>query len=424
MGGLPLEHVRAVVLTQAWSGALTTQLLGDMGADVIQIEALRRFDPWRGGYNRRMAVGTYPNDDPGERPYNRHSNFNTVNRNKRGITLDLGTPEGKALFLKLVEVADVVAENFASRVMGNLGLGYEVLREANPSLVMLRMPSYGCFGPYSANPGNGGSTEPMTGISDLLGYADSPPMNSGVMYPDPVAGVMGFAAILIALHHRQVTGRGQLIDISQQETSAAFIGDKILEYTLGGQIPRREPNRDPWMAPHGNYRCRGDDAWVAIAVRSDSEWEYLCRVAGQASWARDPRFSDSTGRKRHSDELDRLIEEWTGNLDGDGMARALQEAGVPAARVSPAEGVVNNPQLAARGFFEIVDHPEAGSYPMAGIPWKLSRTPGRIRTPAPCLGEHNEVVLNEYLGVDGADFTELETRGVTGRVLPFPDAPK
>ena len=133
--------------------------------------------------------------------------------------------------------------------MGNLGLGYEVLREVNPSLVILRMPSYGCFGPYAANPGNGGSTEPMTRISYLLGYDDSSPMNSGVMYPDPMAGVMEYAAILIALHHRQVTGRGQLIDISQQETSTAFIGDKILEYTLGGQVPQRKANRDPWMAP-------------------------------------------------------------------------------------------------------------------------------------------------------------------------------
>ena len=205
------------------------------------------------------------------------------------------------------------------------------------------------------HPGNGGSTEPMTGMSYLLGYSDGPPMNSGVMYPDPVAGVMGYAAVLIALHHKQRTGRGQLIDLSQQETLIAFLGDKVVEYTLGGRAPEREANRDPWMAPHGNYRCRGDDSWIAIAVRLDSEWTELCRVAGHLEWASDPRFSDAAGRRHHLDKVNGLVESWTEAEDADEIMRRLQKAGVPAARVLNAEGVLNNPQLEARGFFERVD---------------------------------------------------------------------
>ena len=406
------------MLTQAWAGAMSTQLLADMGAEVIQVESLTRYDPWRGGRGRRNVWGPHPNDDPGELPYNRNSNFNTVNRNKYGITLDLTTQEGKELFLRLVESSDVVAENFAARVMNNLGLGYDVLREVNPSVILLRMPSYGCYGPYSRHPGNGGSTEPMTGMSYLLGYSDGPPMNSGVMYPDPVAGVMGYAAILIALHHRQRTGRGQLIDLSQQETLIAFLGDNVLEYTLGGRAPEREANRDPWMAPHGNYRCRGDDSWIAIAVRSDSEWTELCRVAGRPEWAGDSRFSDAAGRRGHLDEVNGLVESWTEREDADDLMQRLQEAGVPAARVLNAEGVVNNPQLETRGFFETVNHPDAGTYPIAGMAFKLSRTPGRVRMPAPGLGEHSELVLRDHLGLEDHDISDLEKRGITGRNVP------
>ena len=194
-GKLPLANLRAVVFTQAWAGAVTTMLLGDMGAEVIQIEALKRPDPWRGGYAPRLS-GTYANNDPGERPYDRNANFNSVNTNKRGITIDLNHQEGKALFLDLVRISDIVAENFSARVIPNFKLEYPVLRQVNPSIIMLRMPSYGAFGPYAMYMGNGGTTEPMSGISSLLGYKDGPPMNSGVMHTDPVGGMFGYASLL------------------------------------------------------------------------------------------------------------------------------------------------------------------------------------------------------------------------------------
>ena len=213
MSALPLQHVRAVALTQAWAGALATHLLGDMGADVIQIEALKRIDPWRGGYRPDGVLSDYPDHDPGARPYNRCARYNSVNRNKRGLTLDLATPEGKRLFLQLVQEADIVAENFASRVMKNLGLDYPALRAIKPGLIMISIPAYGSSGPYAPYAGIGGTVEPMSGIAALQGTPDGTPLNSGIMYPDPVGGLMGCAALLIALHHRHRTGEGQYIDL-------------------------------------------------------------------------------------------------------------------------------------------------------------------------------------------------------------------
>ena len=418
MAVLPLQHVRAVVLTQAWAGAVTTQLLGDMGAEVIQIEALDRPDVWRGGYPPWMT-GTYPDNDPGERPYNRSALYNAVNRNKLGMTLDLTTEEGKGLFLELVAIADVVAENFATRVMGNFGLEYDELRRVNPSIIMLRMPAFGCEGPYAYYPGNGGTTEPMSGISSLLGYSGGVPLNSGIMHTDAIAGVMGFASLLIALHHRHVTGQGQVVDLAQQETAISFIGDQVVDYTMTGQVPQRQGNRDRWMAPHGNYRCRGEESWVAISVRSDAEWQRLCALMDRPELAADARFLHTQGRHDNADTLDRLVEDWTLDKDAYSVMELLQGEGIPCAPVLKALEVLESPQLRARGFFETVHHPEAGTHQMAGMPWRLSRTPGRIRLPAPRLGEHSSRVLTEYLGMQEAELTDLEQRGITGQNPPI-----
>jgi crotonobetainyl-CoA:carnitine CoA-transferase CaiB-like acyl-CoA transferase len=414
MTALPLEHIRALVLTQAWAGTLATQLLGDMGADVIQVEALRRPDVWRGGYGPDDLTGIYPHDDPGERPYNRCARFNSVNRNKRGITLDLGTSEGKDLFLALVREADVVAENFSSRVMRNFGLDYAALCTVKPDIIMLSMPAYGHTGPNAAYGGIGGTAEPMSGLASLQGEADGTPLNSGIMYPDPVAGLMGCAAVLIALHHRHRTGQGQFIDLALQEATITFIGEQVLEYTMTGRMPPRLGNRDRWMAPHGTYRCQGDDAWVSLAVRSDDEWQRLAALIGQP-WAAEPRLAQAAGRRQHAAELDRYLDTWTSTQNAYEMMKRLQEEGIPCAQVLTPWTVFENVQLQERGFFEEIHHPEAGTHWYAGIPWKLSRTPGRVRMAAPCLGEHNEEVLGGLLGLSAQDLADLMAGGITGR---------
>ncbi len=413
----PLRHVRATVLTQAWAGAFTTRLLADMGAEVIQVESLNRIDPWRGGYPPRLS-GTYPNRDPGERPFDRNAAFNSVNTGKKAITLDLNHADAMDAFLELVSISDIVAENFSGRVLPNLGLEYPTLRSANPSVILLRMPAYGVSGPYANYMGNGGTIEPMSGITSLLGYEGGPPMNSGVMHTDPFAGLMGMAGLMIALHHRARTGHGQEIDLSQQETSISLIPDHIMAYTMSGQSPQRRGNRSDSMAPHNNYRCKGEDAWVAIAVRSEAEWKRFCAVLGKSELAFDPRFRNLSARLDNIEELDRIVSEWTRDREAYDIANMLQSASIPSAPVLKAAELLHNPQLKARGFFETLEREDTGPLPYAGPAWRLSETPGKLGGPPPGLGQHSEEVLRDLLGMPQAAIEDLVHRTITGDTPP------
>ena len=413
---LPLAHLRATVLTQAWAGAYATRLLADMGAEVIQIEALNRIDPWRGGYPPRLS-GTYPDRIPGDRPYDRNAAYNSVNTGKKGITLDLNYPEAREALLELVSISDVFAENFSARVLPNLGLEFPALREVNPSIVLLRMPAYGCDGPYSTYMGNGGSIEPMSGITSLLGYPGGPPINSGVMHTDPFAGMMATSAIMIALHHRARTGQGQEIDLSQQETSLGLIAERVMEYSMNGTGLERRGNLSDRMAPHNNYRCSGDDSWVAIAVRSDDEWGRLCTVMDAPDLARDPRFVVLSARLESADELDSIITEWTRDRDAYEVTRLLQSEGIPCAPVLKATELADNLQLRERGFIQSLDHPETGTQKYAGVAWKLSRTPGKLQGPSPKLGQHSVEVLSDYLGRPAEEIDLMVSQGITGDTL-------
>lgn len=413
----PLRHIRATVLTQAWAGAFTTRLFADMGAEVIQIESLNRIDPWRGGYPPRLS-GTYPNRDPGERPFDRNAAYNSVNTGKKAITLDLNHPEAMDAFLELASISDIVAENFSGRVLPNLGLEYPVLRSVNPSVILLRMPAYGVSGPYANYMGNGGTIEPMSGITSLLGYEGGPPMNSGVMHTDPFAGLMGMAGLMIALHHRARTGCGQEIDLSQQETSISLIPEHVMAYTVSGQASQRRGNRSDRMAPHNNYRCKGDDSWVAIAVRSEAEWKRFCAAMGRPELTSDSRFRDLSARLDNIQELDRIVSDWTRDKDAYDIASALQSQSIPSAPVMKAAGLLHNPQLKARGFFETLEREDTGPLPYAGPAWRLSETPGKLGGPPPRLGQHSEEVLLELLGMPQAAIADLVQRIITGDTPP------
>ena len=413
----PLRHIRATVLTQAWAGAFTTRLLADMGAEVIQIESLNRIDPWRGGYPPRLS-GTYPDRDPGKRPFDRNAAYNSVNTGKKAITLDLNYPEAMDAFLELVSISDIVAENFSGRVLPNLGLEYPVLRSVNPSVILLRMPAYGVSGPYANYMGNGGTIEPMSGITSLLGYEGGPPMNSGVMHTDPFAGLMGMAGLMIALHHRARTGRGQEIDLSQQETSISLIPDHIMAYTISGQSPQRLGNRSDRMAPHNNYQCKGEDSWVAIAVRSEDEWARFCEAIERPELASDPRFSDLSARLTNIAQLDDIVSEWTRDKSAYYVTEVLQAYSIPSAPVLKAAELLDNPQLRERGFFETLDREDTGPLPYAGPAWRLSKTPGRLSGPPPGLGQHNEQILRQLLGMPTSAVQDLVRRGITGDTPP------
>jgi crotonobetainyl-CoA:carnitine CoA-transferase CaiB-like acyl-CoA transferase len=413
----PLAGTRGIVLTQAWAGSYCTELLGLMGADIIQVEVRKRLDSWRGSYDAPLAPAL--KDVPTARhSWNCNALYNSVNLNKRCITLDLQEPAGVDVFRRLLPFADFVAENFSPRVLGNLGIDYAAMKAIKPDVILCSLSAYGNGGPWANIPGIGGTIEPTSGMSALLGYADGPPLNSGQMYPDAVAGLCGVAAILTALHHRNRTGEGQYIDLSMQEANLAFIGDVALEYALTGRQRRRMGNRHPTFAPHGIYPCAGDDRWIAIACEDERQWAALCAVAGHDEWRTGSRFATSAARKQHEDALDALLAGWTGGSDRDDLAGRLASAGVVAAPILDALEVAADPNLRARGLVADVDHPEAGRWSQATSPLHFSRTPATDVRPAPCLGEHSFEVLAELLGMNREEYDQLVASGVSGSGPP------
>lgn len=416
----PLTGVRGIVLTQAWAGTYCTELLAMAGADIIQLEVRKRPDSWRGTYTTPMAdaVSEVPT---AKHPWNVNALFNSVNLGKRSFTVDLSTPEGLELYRALVPYADIVAENFSPRVMGNLGLSYDELKAIKPDVIMASLSAYGHEGPWANVPGIGGTIEPTSGMSALLGYPDGPPMNSGQMYPDAVAGLYGFAALVTALHHRDRTGEGQYVDLSMQEANLANIGDSALQQELLGEQRPRLGNRHLTFAPHGIYEVQpdaeGTRRWVALAAEDEAQWVALCGVAGRG-WDADARFADNASRKQHEDDLDRAIAEWTASEERDALADCVLAAGGLAAPILEALEVAQDPVLRERGVIVELDHPEAGRWPQAGAPFHFSRTPVEVERPAPTQGQHSLEIFREFLGISDERYEELVAKNITGEGPP------
>ncbi len=412
----PLTGVRALVFTMAWSGTFGTELLGLLGADVVQIEARNRPDGWRGAFQ-----GTVPravqNPERQQNSWNTSGLYNSVNLNKRAITLDLSRPRGLDLFKRLVPAFDVVAENFTPRVMTNLGVGYDVLRTIRPDIILASLSAYGASGPYRNIPGIGGTIEPMSGLSSLLGYEDGPPQNSGAMYPDPVSGYYFAMAIIMALRHRNRTGEGQQIDLGMMEAVATFGGDALLQYTAGLGVRRRMGNRHMRIAPHSIYEAR-DGRWLTLSAADEAAWCSLARHIGRPELITDPRFGTMAARKAHEHDLDQIIGEWARTQNAETAAAALRGCGVTAAPVHDKLEIQHDEHLRQRGFIVDVEHPEAGRWPQVGVPWQLSRALAAITSPAPRLGQHSREVLAEFLAVSDAEYEDLVAEGVTGDLPP------
>ncbi|MFN8508313.1 MAG: CoA transferase [Dehalococcoidia bacterium] len=416
MTRMPLEHVRILDLTQAWAGSYGLQVLADLGAEVIKVESRSRPDPWRGGFVASRGLPCYPDDGPGERPYNRSYLANSVNRNKFGITLDLNTAEGRGLFLELAKTADVVTENFTPRVLGNLGIGYDVLDAVRPGIILLSMPAFGLSGPYKDFPGIGGTIEPMSANASLLGEVGGRPQVSGVMYPDAVAGLNGAAAVLTALHARATTGKGAHMEVSQHESMIAMLGEFFASDALPGLA--RVGNRDLQFVPNGNYPCAGDDDWVAISVRDESDWARLRDVI-DAPDLRDQTLGSVEARRAREDAIDAAIAAWTATRSAAVIEEQLVAAGIPAARVRSIADVLACPQLNASGYLQTVPQPEGiPPAPMPGIIANLTATPGCIRMPAARHGEHSHEVLQRILGLEESELANLEAKGIIGAGPP------
>ncbi|HLZ71726.1 MAG TPA: CoA transferase [Dehalococcoidia bacterium] len=400
---LALDGVRVLELTANWAGPLAGRLLADLGAEVIKIELASK---------PATRALFYPGNDPMKYHYNRAAYFNLLNRNKYGISLNLAKPAGKEVFWQLLRRADLVIENNSARVMHNLGLDYKHLRAVNPRVTLVSMSGYGGSGPERDYVAYGSTIEATSGLAALTGYGPDEPFRTGSYYADPITGAHGAIAALAALHARRQRGEGQFVDMALNEVAAAFFGEALMDYALNGTVREPRGNRSPRCAPQGAYACTGADAWVALAVRDDGEFEKLCRAIGREELAGEARFATQAARQAQHDALDEILSAWAKTVDHNEAARLLQAAGVPAAPVLANWEALSNPHLFARGFYVPIVHPEAGVFPFPGAPCKLSETPVTVRLPAPRFAEHNEYVYRELLGLPAASVVELREQGV------------
>jgi crotonobetainyl-CoA:carnitine CoA-transferase CaiB-like acyl-CoA transferase len=415
MAKLALEGLRILDLTQVAVGPYATLLLGFMGAEVIKVESCSRLDISRGPARPTpQGDGLYPGGDPGERPWNRAGHYVHRNGNKRSLTLDLATARGKEILLQLATVCDVLIENFRASVMDRLGLGYEVVSQVNPQLIYVKISSQGATGPEKDYGSLGSTLEQTAGLASVTGYEDGIPLMTNETFPDPVVGILAVGALMAALRRRRQIGQGTLVDLSQREVTIAMLGEYVLDYSVTGRVPGPMGNRHPHMVPQGVYPCQGDDMWVAISIGSDEEWHRLCRAIGQPDLAHDPRFATVLARRHYQAELDRLLAAWTQERDHYQAMHLLQAHGVPAGAVLKGGETLVDPHLAARGFWDVVNHPEAGTYTQVSTPWRLSKSPRRATTPSPSLGEHNHDVLGDLLGLSGQEIAALEAQGIIG----------
>ncbi len=411
LAGGPLQGVRVLDLTRVWAGPLATRILGDLGADVIKVEAA-----WaRGPATRPARDGPlshlFPEDEVGERPFNRSAAFNKLNRNKRSLTLELNDPEAKRLFERLVERADVVCDNFSPRVMPKLGLDAGRLREINPRVIAVSMPGFGSSGPYRDRLAYGPLIEASMGLTSHIGYWGGPPCRSGVAWPDPVTALHTVVGTLAMLYrHSQSPERaGGTVETPMVEATATTFGDCLLAAQLRGEAAPRRGNRHPRRAPQGCYPCLGDDRWIAISVEDDRQWRALCKLAGLPASFASLSLAERQGTE---DRIDELLSAWTHARERRDLVTQLHRAGVTAAPVADARDMAEDAFLEARGFWAEVDHREVGRRRYPGLPIHLSATPATYRLGAPCLGEHNREVLMEVLGFPASRVDELERAGL------------
>ncbi len=410
-----LNGLRILDLTQVAVGPYATLMLGFMGADVIKVESCSRTDISRGPARPvAHSAAVYPQGEPGERPWNRVANYVHRNGNKRSLTLDLATTRGKDLFLQLATQCDVLVENYRASVMDRLGLSYDILSHLNPQLIYVKISSQGSTGPEKDYGSLGSTLEQTAGLASITGYEEGPPLMTNMTYPDPVVGLLAVGALMAALRLRQQTGHGTFVDLSQREVTTALLGEHMLDYAFTGRVAGPTGNRHPHRVPQGVYPCQGDDMWIAISVGNDDEWHALCQAIDQPDLAHKPQFNTPIARYQHQTELDTILKAWTQTRGHYEIMHLLQSKGVPAGAVLQGGETIIDPHLAARGFWDTVDHPEVGPYKQVTTPWKLSKNPRQTATPSPGLGDHNHEILSTLLNLPDSDITQLATEGIIG----------
>lgn len=402
---LPLDGVRIVDLTAFWAGPAATHVLAAFGADVVKVESIQRPDGIRYSGGMRTDV-----EDWWEYGWV----FHAMNTNKRSVTIDLGSDEGRRMFLELVAGSDVVIENFSPRVMDNFGLTAEALLTVNARLVVARMPAFGLDGPWRDRVGFAPTMEQIAGLAWVTGLPDGPPIPPRGAC-DPLAGIHAAFAVVAALQFAERTGHGQLVELPMIETVLNTTAVQPMEAEVFGVTLSRRGNRGHGDAIQNIYRCAGDDDWIAVTIGDDRQWCALVELMGRPPWSEDERLVTIAGRRARADDIDPRLQEWFERQDLRCVVENLARAGIPAAPVVSPSLVTENPQLRDRGFFEPLEHPRTGPglyprppfAPLAGQRRWLTRPP-------PMLGEHNEEVLRHSCGLTDEDLTRLASDDVIG----------
>jgi len=414
-GSLPFERLRIIDFTAFWAGPIISHFFAILGADVIHVESTTRPDGLRASTLRHdMSEGWWEAS-----PF-----FAGTNTNKRGITLDMNTERGRELALKLIADADILVENFSSRVMEQWGLTYDRLQEINPRLIMLRASGFGNSGPWRDHVAYATTVEQASGLSWVTGYPDDRPEITGGAC-DPIAGSHAAFAIMLALQHRDRTGQGILVEAPQFTSGLSISAEQMIERSATGAVLGRNGNRSWVHAPQGAYRVADaapryastpTDDWIALSVTSQAQWRALCEVIDAPRLALDPELADAQGRMRRHDEIDEAIGAWARPLPAVAAVEALTAAGVPASRFIGLAGLHELPEVVSRGLYEYVDQPVLGRVPIVGYPARFEHGPHRIhRTPAPTLGQHNREILEQVLGLSRAEVEVLEAAEIIGQ---------
>lgn len=392
----PLHGIRVLDLTRVLAGPYCTMFLGDLGAEVVKVE-----QPGVGDDTR----GWGPPFTGGESAY-----FLCVNRNKKSVTIDLKSTEGVALLRRLAERADVLIENFRPGTMERLDLGEKDLRAANPRLIYASLSGFGADGPMSDAPGYDLIVQAWGGLMSITGPADGEPSKVGVAIIDLVAGLMLGKSIAAALFAREKLGVGQKIDTSLLEAEVACLINVGSNYLVEGNIPRRWGNAHPSIVPYQSFKT--EDGYLVIGVASEGIWRRFCEAIGRAEWADDSRFEKNSNRVENRSLLIGLLAEIFLSRSTGEWLKLLNSAEVPCAPVQTVDQVFEAPQVLHREMLVQVEHPTAGTVRMAGIPVKFSLTPASVRLPPPLLGQHNEEVLESWLGIDDKEISELKRKTV------------
>jgi formyl-CoA transferase len=394
---LPLQDLRVLELGTLLAGPFTGRMLGDFGAEIIKVEPPGKSDPMRDWGKAKDGVGLW---------------WPIQSRNKKSITLNLREEEGQNILKELVKDCDVIIENFRPGTMEKWNLSYETLSEINPKIIMVRTSGFGQTGPYKNRAGFGSVGEAMGGLRNVTGFTDRPPSRIGVSIGDTLAALFATIGCLVALHERERSGRGQVVDTALYESVFSIMESIIPDYLLAGYIRERMGNILPGVAPSNIYFTQ-DKTYIVIGANADGVFRRLCEAMEQPELADDPRFSTHHARGENMKLLDSMIEEWTKTMPAKEALAILEEKGVPSGLIYTAKDIVEDPQYQEREMIIKVEHPQLGEFPMPGVVPKLSRTPGKVKHVGPdVMGKHNVEVYQELLGFDDEKLKELQEKRI------------